>query len=349
MIEQVLHAYGLTNPLIVEAITQGLINTTWKVVTPEGAFVVQKINDGVFKQPEAIDKNINVIASHINTVKQEAMPFVAPVKALSGASLVYINGEGFFRAFPFVAGSRSVDVVQSPELAYEAAKQFGRFTRMLSKVDLVQLSETIPQFHALDLRYHQFIHAVAHGNRERISNSTLLIDSLRSNGWIVKEYNELVAHPDCKLRVTHHDTKISNVLFDENDKGMCVIDLDTVMPGYFFSDVGDMMRTYLSPVSEEENDLSKIELRETFYEALVRGYLSEMKNELTGLEKSCFFFSGIIMTYMQAIRFLTDHLNNDAYYGAAYDGQNLNRAHNQHQLLQCMLQKRDSLERSEMQ
>jgi hypothetical protein len=122
-----------------------------------------------------------------------------------------------------------------------------------------------------------------------------------------------------------------------------VIDLDTVMPGYFISDVGDMMRTYLSPVSEEERDFSKIRVREDFYKALVEGYYMEMKDELTEAEKGCFFYAGEFMIYMQALRFFTDYLNHDVYYGAQYEDHNLVRTQNQVVLLERLLEKESRL------
>ena len=128
------------------------------------------------------------------------------------------------------------------------------------------------------------------------------------------------------------------MLFDSAGKGLCVIDLDTVMPGYFISDVGDMMRTYLSPVNEEESETDKIIIRKDFYEAIVQGYLSEMGPELTETEKEQFHFSGLFMVYMQALRFLTDHINNDVYYGSRYEGQNLVRAINQATLLKRLIE-----------
>jgi hypothetical protein len=128
------------------------------------------------------------------------------------------------------------------------------------------------------------------------------------------------------------------VLFDKNNKGLCVIDLDTVMPGYFISDVGDMMRTYLSPVSEEEKEFEKIIVRNDFFEAIIEGYGGEMNDELTTVEKDYFLFSGKFMIYMQALRFLTDYLNNDIYYGAKYEGHNLIRAKNQLTLLQRIIE-----------
>jgi thiamine kinase-like enzyme len=169
------------------------------------------------------------------------------------------------------------------------------------------------------------------GNKERINETQELVQYLLQQIRIVDEFESL--KNDFKIRVTHHDTKISNVLFDEQDKGLCVIDLDTLMPGYFTSDVGDMFRTYLSPVTEEENDYAKIEIRPSFYNAIVDGYLSEMEEELTTTEKQSFAFAGQYIIYMQALRFLTDYLNNDIYYGCKYPTHNLVRAGNQIELL----------------
>jgi Ser/Thr protein kinase RdoA (MazF antagonist) len=155
----------------------------------------------------------------------------------------------------------------------------------------------------------------------------------------VKTFQAIQSSELFKIRVTHHDTKISNVLFDQYDKGICVIDLDTVMPGYFISDVGDMLRTYLSPVSEEEKDFSKIQARDEYFTAIVEGYLSYMSIDLNAEELRHFVYSGMFMIYMQAIRFLTDHLNNDVYYGAAYEGHNFIRAKNQITLLTRLKEK----------
>ncbi len=175
--------------------------------------------------------------------------------------MFFNKDEGYFRLFPFVQGSHSKDIVQTSEEAYEAAAQFGKFTRLLSGFDVSKLKITIPDFHNLELRYQQFLQSLEKGNKERIDQSKKLIEELQGNVNIVTEYHSIINNPEFKKRVTHHDTKISNVLFDKNDKAVCVIDLDTVMPGYFISDVGDMMRTYLSPANEEEKDLNKIIIR----------------------------------------------------------------------------------------
>ena len=341
--QTVLQSYGLDEKLAtVVPFGNGLINRTWKINTADGIYILQKINDSIFKRPEDIAYNINLLNAYLEKHSPDYF-FTAPLRSTDGRAIICIADEGFFRLFPFVAGSYTREVVETSEQAYEAAVQFGKFARMLSGFDATKLKSTISDFHDLSLRYHYFLLAVEKGNSERIKKSQEWIDQLKAYSGIVTEYEKIKASSRFPLRVTHHDTKISNVLFDSKDKGICVIDLDTVMPGYFISDVGDMMRTYLSPVNEEEKDINKIEVREEFYKAIVNGYYCEMKDVLTETEKNYFFYAGKFMIYMQALRFLTDHLNNDVYYGAKYEGQNLIRAMNQIVLLQRLMEKEEKL------
>lgn len=343
MMRSVLPAYGLKEEMSkMELFGSGLINSTWKVTTADRQYILQRVNHTVFAKPGSIEHNIRLIAAYLRKHYPDYC-FVAPLTSGDGSEMIYLKNEGFFRLFPFVAGSHSKDVVETPAQAYEAAMQFGRFTKLLSGFEVDKLETTISNFHDLESRYQQFLQAFENGNKERIQESESLIKFLNDHAVIVTEYKDIKSNPEFKLRVTHHDTKISNVLFDSKEKGICVIDLDTVMPGYFISDVGDMMRTYLSPVSEEEKDFSKIEVRDEFYKAIVQGYYNEMKEELTETEKKYFFYAGKFMIYMQALRFLTDHLNDDIYYGAKYEGQNFVRADNQIVLLQRLLEKEDEL------
>jgi Ser/Thr protein kinase RdoA (MazF antagonist) len=341
LFDDVLKAYGLkSNELSINPFGTGLINLTWKVTGVNNEFILQNLNGAVFKQPLNIAENISLISQYL----KQHFPnynFVAPLATLNGKEFVKKNGQGYFRLFPFVPGSHSKDIVSTPQQAYEAAVQFGRFSRVLSGFDANLLKTTLPSFHNLSLRYRQFIIALNNGDKKRIAEAHQFTKMVASYFDIVTEYERIQSDPQFKKRVTHHDTKISNVLFDNDDKAICVIDLDTVMPGYFISDVGDMMRTYLSPVNEDETDFSKIEVRDDFYHAIVNGYYSEMKTKLTETEKRYFFYAGKFMIYMQAIRFLTDYLNNDIYYGANHDRQNYLRAKNQIVLLQKLIEKED--------
>jgi Ser/Thr protein kinase RdoA (MazF antagonist) len=343
MIQGVLAAYGLKEEKVkIEPYGSGLINCTWKVTSSDKEYILQKVNHQVFTEPAHIAHNYRLIAGYLKQ-HHPGYPFVAPLTSNSGDELICSSSEGYFRLFPFIHGSHSKEVVQTPQQAYQAARQFGRFTRLLSGLDVAQLKVTIPFFHDLELRYQQFLLSLEKGNKERIKASRNLIKTMSAYAEIVEQYQAIKSDPSFRVRVIHHDTKISNVLFDSNDDGICVIDLDTVMPGYFISDVGDMMRTYLSPVSEEEQDFSKIEVREEFYRAVVGGYYSEMKEELTGPEKQSFLYAGKFMIYMQALRFLTDYLNDDVYYGARYEGHNLMRARNQVVLLEQLMRKENVL------
>jgi len=337
--QRVLAAYAFTDESVkAEIIGSGLINHTWKLTDSGREYILQRVNQHVFKQPEDIAYNIDLVASHLKKYYPNYL-FISPVAAIDGRTLVYLEEEGYFRMFPFVKDSVSIDTVKTTKQAYEAAAQFGRFTKLLSDLESSQLRITIPSFHDLTLRYQQFLSAIETGNQQRVKESDQLIKKLLGYSTIAEEYERIKTDPSFKLRVTHHDTKISNVLFDEHGNGLCVIDLDTLMPGYFFSDVGDMMRTYLSPVNEEESDFSKIEVRTDFYKAIAEGYFTEMKDELTDAEKNSFFYAGKFMIYMQAIRFLTDYLNADVYYGAKYPGHNFIRAGNQEVLLEKLMEK----------
>jgi Ser/Thr protein kinase RdoA (MazF antagonist) len=339
---EVLKAFGFDSVgLDQQSFGTGLINHTWKILSSKGDFILQTINQNVFPNPEIIAGNIDAVGEFLKKNYPEYF-FVHPVLSIDGQSMVYFENE-YYRLFPFVKGSHAKTVVDTASEAYEAAKQFGSFTKLLSGFNIKKLGYTLPDFHNLTLRYHQFEEALIAGELERIKQSKKTIQKLIKYKTIVKTYQLILMHPDFKKRVTHHDTKISNILFNEANQGICVIDLDTLMPGLFISDVGDMMRTYLCPVSEEEKDLTKIIIRSDIYHAIVNGYSDAMEDEISKKEKQYFFYAAQFMIYMQALRFLTDHLNNDRYYGAKYEGQNFVRAANQMKLLEKLIEKESEL------
>jgi Ser/Thr protein kinase RdoA (MazF antagonist) len=339
MPQNILAAYGISGNA--EPFGTGLINHTWIVHSGDNQYILQRVNDSIFKNPNDIASNTSLIGEYLSKHSPGYL-FVIPENTIQQESIVY-SDQGYFRLFPFIKGSHTIDVVSNPSQAYEAARQFGRFTKLLAPFPVESLKITLPDFHNLPLRYQQFETAIFNGNKERIKEAAEAIKSLQQHHGLVGISERIPGNREFKKRVTHHDTKISNVLFDSNDKGLCVIDLDTVMPGYFISDVGDMIRTYLSPVSEEEKDFSKIQIRDEYFKAIADGYLTEMSDELTATEKEHFVYAGKFMIYMQALRFLTDYLNDDIYYGSKYEGHNFVRANNQLILLNRLIEKEDHL------
>ena len=236
-----------------------------------------------------------------------------------------------YRAFKKIEGI-ALDVLTTAAEAKEAAQQFGQFTASLTDFAIGELKVTIPQFHDLALRYHQFEQALIHGDSKRIETAKDAILFLKSHQSYVKKWIHFTTNKEAHLRVTHHDTKISNVLF-KDEKAICVIDLDTTMPGYFISDVGDMCRTYLCPVNEACQDLNQIKVIPERWTAIQNGYSEAMGEFLTNFEIDHFAFSGQSIIYMQALRFLTDYLQLDQYYKVDRPSQNLDRTLNQNQLL----------------
>lgn len=333
MLDQVLSAYGFTDDVSVTPHGTGLINRTWVVRQGKAVYILQQLNHQVFAHPEHIAANIEMVGQYL----EEHFPgivFPQPVRSLNDQTLIKTVDNHYYRLYPFIKDSVTIDVVHTPAEAFEAARQFGAFTRMLSDFPASRLYTTLPDFHNLSLRYDAFQAVLTNGLPQRIDRSQQLIDYLLAEHHLVTRYEQILTNPGFKLRVTHHDTKISNVLFNRQGHGICVIDLDTLMPGYFISDVGDMLRTYLCPVTEEEADMSRIEVRLDYFEAIVQGYMEEMADVLTPAEKESFVYAGEFMLYMQALRFLTDYLGGDSYYGSRYEGHNYVRAMNQATLLQ---------------
>jgi Ser/Thr protein kinase RdoA (MazF antagonist) len=327
-------AYGWTNPKF-SIIQTGLINKTWKVTTSEGDFILQKVNTSVFTNPVAIDENLKALFNFSNQFFPNYL-FVSPIQSTENKSM-YIIDNHYYRVFRYINKTQSFCTLHSYDMAFEAAKQFGKFTYLFRNFDANKLNITIPNFHNLSLRYVQFKEALQNGNITRIEQNAALINEIELHASICEQYELFIQNTDAKKRVTHHDTKISNVLFDENNKGVCVIDLDTVMPGFFLSDVGDMIRTYITSASEEENDFSKIVVQQDLLLAVKKGYYYYMEQELSDFEKQHFFFAGEMMIYMQVIRFITDYFNNDKYYQINYPEQNLVRAKNQMHLLKALI------------
>ena len=333
--EQIVRSFGLSPALNTFRIGSGHINYTFKI-EGEPSFILQRINKNVFKEPEVIAQNIRRAAGYLRDHHPHFI-FMASLPTVHGKEMAYDN-EGYpWRLYPLIDHSFTVNELETDEQAFEAAKAFGRLCRNLDGCDVGLFKPVIADFQDLSWRYRQFEDALKQATRERQTEAETCIQSAKHFGFLVKKYDDLIQSGGLKLRIVHNDTKINNILFDSiTCQTICAIDLDTLMPGYFIYDLGDMVRTFVSPVSEEENDISKIIFRKNIYDALTQGYLSQMNEVMSAVEKQAIPFSGLMMTYIMALRFLADYLNGDIYYHTAYPGQNLVRAKNQFRLLQVL-------------
>jgi len=333
--KHILTSFGLSPTLEVSRINTGYINFTYKL-TGERSFILQRVNKNVFKRPEIIASNLRLAADHLANAHPDYL-FLSSIKSVDGQEMVY-DDEGFpWRLFPYISNTITIDKVETEQEAYNAARGFGWLTKNLSGCHVSAFEPTIERFHDLSLRYQQFEHALEHAERSRKEEAKDAIDASKRFSFLVKEYENLIASKALLLRITHNDTKINNILFDASTReAVCVIDLDTLMPGYFIYDLGDMIRTFVSPVDEEEKDLKKIVVRKNIYDALLRGYLFAMDDSLTTEERKAIPFSGQMMTYIMALRMLADFLNGDVYYQTTYPKQNLIRARNQLRLLELL-------------
>lgn len=332
--EEILKAYGfILATVTLQQIGSGHINRTYLLSTQNGEkYILQSINTHVFKDPFAIANNIKAVADYLKTNYPDYL-FPTPKSTLNG-HLMFAHGDDYWRLLPFVDHTTAFDTLSNPKQAYEAAKQFGKLSRLLNNFDTSLLKPTIPGFHDLSWRYEQFTFALSKADEQLKAKAKHEIETALHYHYIVDYYKSFEHSKNFPDRVMHHDTKISNVLLDTTSfNGVCVIDLDTLMPGKFISDLGDMMRTYLCAFSENETDLSKINIRLDYFKATIEGYLSEMAGILTETEKELILFSGKYMIYMQALRFLTDYLNGSIYYPFSYPEQNLDRTKNQFKLI----------------
>jgi Ser/Thr protein kinase RdoA (MazF antagonist) len=340
MLQNILKAFGLhADDYDIKPFGSGLINHTWKLYSPNQQYILQCINNNVFKTPQDIADNLVKLESYLHNTAPGYL-FTAPLPTIDGQYLV-ADEDKYYRLSLFIQNSHTVNFITHSKQAYQAAKQFGKFTQLLKAFDTTKLKYTLSDFHNLSLRIQQFKTALANADTAKLNKADDAIKQVEANIGIAHMYEQLVNEQHIPLRVIHHDTKINNVLFNDDNAGLCVIDLDTVMPGYYISDVGDMMRTYLSAANEEEQDFSKIQIRDDYFLAIYDGYMQEMGNVLTPYEKNLFIYSGKFMIYMQGIRFLTDFLNGDIYYHTDYIEHNLKRAQNQFILLDRYIQSED--------
>lgn len=315
----------------------GHINDTYFIVSEENniqsKYILQRINDQVFKKPLELIHNVELVLSHFKqlgspklfTLRSQENPFVKDSEAK------------YWRLYNFIPDTLSLEVVEKNEQAYEAANAYGDFVSSLAFLNPLDFYEVIPQFHDLNFRYTQFEENLKLANQDLLTKAQSEIDFAQNKKCISEQMGELIEGKDIPLRITHNDTKLNNVLLDENTyKAISVIDLDTVMPGYVFNDFGDMVRTFTSPVAEDDPNIDKVCVRQDVFESLASGYIEALKSTLTKDEVDSLVLGSKYMVLIIGLRFLTDYLGGSSYFKIHYPEHNLVRAKNQFALLRSI-------------
>ena len=325
----------------------GHINDTYKVdVKSAGGpsrFVLQRINHNVFRRPDELMANVERVCAHAYAKLKHAGAPDAERRTLrliptKTGRAWHIDASGNrWRCYHFIEGATGHDVVRSPEQAYAAAKSFGAFQSLLADLPGGRLHETIPDFHHTPSRFARFQRALAQDAHGRAALAVPEIAFALARAHEVGVVVDALRDGTLPERVTHNDTKLNNVLLDDiTQEGVCVIDLDTVMPGSVLYDFGDLVRTSTSPAAEDETDLSKVRMQFPMFEALVKGYLASAGGFLTSKEKELLPFAGKLITFEIGLRFLTDWLEGDTYFKIKRPTHNLDRARTQFKLVESI-------------
>ena len=332
----------------------GLINDTFLIRCVEGGrekrYIIQRINQKVFRDPESLMQNLERVCRYTSRKAQELWPDDASRRSLrlvptqeGGNHTVDAEGN-YWRCYDFIENTYIRELAEKPGEAFEAAKAFGTFQRILFDFPGELLNETIPGFHGTSLRFETLMRAVSQDPFQRVREVKDEIAFAEKREADTSVVTDLMAKGEIPERITHNDTKINNVLFDEvSSAGICVIDLDTVMPGSALFDFGDMVRTSTSPVAEDETDLSKVHLRLEFFEALAMGFLEGARDILTRCEVELLPFSGKLITLENGIRFLTDFLQGDVYFKTHRPGHNIDRCRTQFQLVRSIEEQTEAM------
>ena len=332
---------------------EGHINDTYKLsMKTDGKivnYILQKINDRLFTNIEALMRNIQLVTDFCrdSVLKRGGDPIkecLTLVKTRDQKNY-YFDGKNYFRVYVFIEDATSHQIVRNPEDFYQSAVAFGNFAKLLADFDASQLYEVLPNFHNTKVRFENFQKAVEKDVMNRKAEVMKEINWVIEHKHLCSKIVDKIESGEIPLRVTHNDTKLNNVMIDDQTgKAMAVIDLDTVMPGSLCYDFGDSIRFGCNPAAEDEPDLSKVNYRFDLYEIYLKGYLSAIGSSITKAEKDNLAMGAVLMTYECGMRFLTDYLEGDVYFRTHRKGQNLDRARTQFKLVDDMLSVFDKMQ-----
>lgn len=326
----------------IKPLGNGLINDTYIVKTEGDApdYVLQRINHNIFTDVDTLMTNICEVTSHIRKKLEAAGEKDIDRKVLTfvpnttDGKYYFFDGENYWRVMVFIPDAHTFEAV-NPESSRNAGKAFGNFQAMLVDID-AELKESIPDFHNMEFRLKQLRDAVEADPEGRVAEVKPILDELEKRAHEMTKAERLYREGKLPKRICHCDTKVNNMMFDDNGDILCVIDLDTVMPSFIFSDYGDFLRTGANKLAEDDPDIDRVEFDMDIFRAFTEGYLSSAKSFLTPLEIENLPYAAALFPYMQAVRFLTDYINGDTYYKIKYPDHNLVRTRNQFKLLQSV-------------
>ena len=341
-------AFAFDAPVVeITALGQGFINDTYIVRTEKSRYILQRKNHNIFPDVPAMMSNIQRVTAHLKAKVKAAggdsereVLTVVPTK---DGTLYYRDGDNFWAALLYIEGSVTHDVANTPRLAYMGGRGIGRFQAMLADFN-EPLNEVIKGFHNIRWRFEQWDRSLSEDKAGRKASVKEEIEWIESRRAQMLAFWEMVERGILPTRVTHNDTKLSNILFDENDEVLCVIDLDTVMSSTSLNDFGDAIRSYTNTGAEDDADLSRVAMNIETFRHYTEGYLSERGESMTRSEREWLAFSALYITYEQVLRFLMDYIDGDTYYKTAYPEHNLVRTRAQHKLLQSMEQQYEEMQ-----
>lgn len=324
-------AWGLGPDATFAPLGNGLINRTLQVRDDGRAHVLQRLNTNVFRRPDVLMQNFHRVAAHLGRKRATgsyACAVLGLVPTLAGAPALTLADGSWWRMVDYLPDTRTHDTADDPALAREAGRAFGAFARALADVPTRDIGEVIPRFHDPHSRYAAFRDALAVDRAGRANACRAECAAANAYAGVVEEWTRLEAE-GLPTRIVHNDCKLNNLLFDAAGRAVCVIDLDTVMPGSPLFDFGDLARTLASPVAEDSVELDRVEVRRDMLAALAAGYADGCGDALGDLERRHLLLGARLITGIMALRFLTDHLDGDRYFRVARPGHNLDRARNQ--------------------
>ena len=331
-------AWGLSPHAEFEILGTGLINRTLRVRDDARERVLQRLNTEVFRLPETVMRNCHAVTAHLGRERAAGRYDYAVlelVPTLAGAPALTLADGSWWRMLDYVPDTRTHDVASSPDMAFEAARGFGAFVRALGTLRTASVGEVIPGFHDPAKRYENFRRAVTEDRLGRVASCRDECAQATAFVEVVGAWRSLIA-TGLPLRIVHNDCKLNNILFDAADRAVCVIDLDTVMPGSPLFDFGDLVRTLVSPEAEDSTRLDNVCVRRDMFAAVARGYLEGSGSLLGAVERASLVFGARLVTGVLALRFLADYLDGDMYFRVERPRHNLERARNQLALLAAL-------------